>query len=48
MSSRRRKKNPASDHTGYWVALGALLVGGVAFAAWKSMSDADRKKTLPG
>lgn len=45
---RASKKNPAPDNTGYAIAIAAVLVGGLAWWGWKNMSDADKKKSLPG
>jgi hypothetical protein len=47
---RARRANPATgggDHVGYWVAIAALLVGGVTVWAWKAMNDKQRAQALP-
>lgn len=41
---RQAKRNP--DAVTYWVVLGSIVVGGVAIAAWKAMSDKQRAQAL--
>ena len=44
---RRRRRNPSDPHVTYWLVLGGLVVVGIAAAAWKAMSAADKARLLP-
>lgn len=46
-TKRKKRMNPVkADNTSYWLALGAVVVGGVAIWAWRQMTPAQQATAL--